>query len=94
MHHKKSLKLPLSVRKDFSPVMWMSFGVLDVPWVTFSLPSGLSCLRQCCLRAADSLGAALCPMDAMGCWESPQTPLPVGAPMLASLDCATLRAWE
>lgn len=60
-------------------MIWMSFGVLDVPWVTFSLPSGLSCLRQCCLRAADSLGAVLCPMDAMGCWESAQNPSPCGS---------------
>lgn len=59
--------------------MWMNFGVLDVAWVTSSLLSGLSCLSQCCLRAADSLGTALCPADAMGCWESPQKPSPCGS---------------
>lgn len=78
---KKPLNCPRVLGKtgDFSPVMWMSFGVLDVAWVTSSLPSGLSCLRQCCPRAADSPGAALCPTDAMGCWESPQNPSPCGS---------------
>lgn len=73
---KKALYCPRVLGKtgDFSLVMWMSFWVLDVPWVISRLLSRLSCLRQCCLRAADSLGAVLCPMDAMGCWESPQNP--------------------
>lgn len=60
-------------------MMWMSFGVLDVPWVTSGLLSGLACLRQCFLRAADSLGAVLCPTDAMGCRESSQNPSPSGS---------------
>lgn len=78
---KKALSCPRVSGKtgDFSPVMGMSFGVLDVAWVTSSLLSGLSWLRQCCPRAADTLGAVLCPTGAMGCWESPQNPSPCGS---------------
>lgn len=81
MHHKKALNCPRLLGKtgDFFTRDVDEFWVLDVAWVTPSLLSGLSCLRQCCSKAADSLGTALCPTDAMGCWESPQNPSPCGS---------------
>lgn len=82
VHHKKSLILPQSVRKDrrlFTcdvDEFWgarCALGNLQPPlWAV--LPQAMLC-ESC----RSSLGAVLCPTDAMGCWESPQNPSPCGS---------------
>lgn len=71
-------------------MMWMSFGVLDVAWVTSSLLSVMPNLRQCCLpkscRQPGRQHSAL--RMPWGAGSHPKSLLRVGALMLASLDRA------
>lgn len=68
--HKKSLNLPQLVRRDTSP-LWMRFGVLNAAWLTYNL---LCNTQPRCLLPEGCVS----PMDARGCWESPQNLLHVG----------------